>query len=116
MKVENHVLTLLNNNFTDLNFHDQAIINLYYKKYIGFLSPEFNRFKTIKNYLENYYKNTERFYDYDSLYFFVKFPSILHYPGPPDSKIYKDEDWYYFARKSKYFFHRSHNFSNIFKF
>ena len=116
MKIEKHVLTLLNNNFTDSNFHDQAIINLYYKKYIGFLSPEYNRFKTIKNYLENYYKNTERFYDYDSLYFFVKFPSILHYPGPPDSKIYKDEDWYYFARNSKYFQKRSHNYSDIFNF
>ena len=116
MKIEEHVLTLLNNNFTDLQFHDQAIINLLYKKYIGFLSPEFNRFKTIKNYLEKYYKNTKGFYDYDTLYFSVKFPSILHYPGPPDSKTYKDEDWYYFARKSKYFHQRSHNYSNIFNF
>ena len=116
MKIEKYVLTLLNNNFTDPNFHDQAIINLYYKKYIGFFSPEFNRFKTFKNYLENYYKDIKGFYDYDTLYFFLKFPSILHYPAHPDLKTYNDEDWYYFARKSKYFQKRSHNYSDIFNF
>ena len=115
MEIEKKVLTLLNNNFTDSNYHDQAIINLYYKKYIGFLSPEFNRFKTFKNYFENYYKDINGFYDYDTLYFFLKFPSILHYPQHPNLKTYNDEDWYYFARNSKYFQKRSHNYSDIFK-
>lgn len=116
MKIEKHVLTLLNNNFTDTNYHDQAIINLYYKKYIGFLSPKYNRIKTFRNYLQKYYKDTKKFYDYDSLHFYAKFPSILHYPGPPSKKNYNDEDWYYFARISKYFHKRSNNISNIFHF
>ena len=116
MKIEKHVLTLLNNNFSDPIYHDQAIINLYYKKYIGFLSPEFNKFATFKNYLNGYYKDISGYYDYDSLYFFLKFPSILHYAGPPDIKTYNYEDWYYFARKSKYFQMRSHNYSYIFNY
>ena len=114
MEIEKHVLTLLNNNFTDSFLHDQAIINIFYKKYIGFLPPEFNRFKTFKNYLQDYFKDSGGLFDFDSLYFYLKFPSILHFPGPPDSKTYKYEDWYYFARKSKYFQNRSHNYSNIF--
>ena len=112
-KVEKEVLNLLNSGFSDPNFHDQAIINKFYKKYVGFLSPIYNKgFAT----LGEFYKNARKLYDFDSLYFFYKFPAIIHYPGPPKSKTYYDENWYYFARKSKYFRKRSHNYTNIFNF
>ena len=115
MKIEKKVLTLLNNGFHD-SFHDQAIINIFYKKYIGFLPPEFNSITFNYKKVKERYKNFGGLYDFDSLYFSFKFPYIIHYPGNPKYKTYNKEDWYYFARKSKYFLKRSHNYSNIFKF
>ena len=112
-KIEKEVLNLLNSGFSDPMFHDQAIINKFYKKYVGFLSPIYN--KGVIS-LDEFYKNTRKLYDFDSLYFFYKFPAIIHYTGPPRLKTYYDENWYYFARKSKYFRKRSHNYTNIFNF
>ena len=112
-KIEQNVLNLLNSGFTDDNYHDQAIINKFYKKYIGFLSPEYNRGRSSAS---DFYKRIGGFYDFDSIYFYKKFASIMHYPGNPKSKIFNDENWYYFARKSKYFRKRSNNYSNIFYF
>ena len=115
MKIENKVLTLLNNGFHN-DFHDQAIINIFYKKYIGFLPPEFNSITFNYQKVKERNKNFGGLYDFDSLYFSFKFPYIIHYPGKPKHKTYNKEDWYYFARKSKYFVRRSHNYSKIFKF
>ena len=115
MKIEKKVLTLLNNGFHD-NFHDQAIINIFYKRYIGFLPPEFNSITFNYKAVKERKKKFGRLYNFDSLYFSFKFPYIIHYPGDPKYKTYNKEDWYYFARKSKYFIKRSHNYSRIFKF
>ena len=112
-KIEKEVLNLLNSGFSDPNFHDQAIINKFYKKYVGFLSPIYNKCFIS---LDIFYKKTRKLYDFDSIYFFNKFPAIIHYPGSPEFKTYNDENWYYFARKSKYFRKRSHNYTNIFNF
>ena len=116
IKFEKKVLTLLNNGFKHPIFHDQAIINLYFKKYIGFLPPEYNTFTFNFNIVKKYKKDTGELYDFDSLYFAFKFPSVIHFRGDPKSKTYNEEDWYYFARKSKYFHKRSHNLTEIFKF
>jgi len=43
----------------------------------------------------------------------LKYPVIRHYKGAEKNL---NDDWYYFARKSKYFQKRSNNYSNIFKF
>ena len=110
-KIEQNVLNLLNSGFTDPTYHDQAIVNKFYKKYVGFLSPEYNRIVSL---VSDYYKKISGLYDLDSIYFYRKFASIIHYPGHPRLKTYSDENWYYFARKSKYFRRRSHNYSNIF--
>jgi lipopolysaccharide biosynthesis glycosyltransferase len=116
LKIEKKVLTLLNNGFRDPVYHDQAIINLYFKKYVGFLPLEYNTITFGKNSIEKYMKNYNGLYDFDSLYFSNKFSLIKHYAGNPKYKTYNHEDWYYFARKSKYFSKRSHNFSNIFNY
>jgi len=115
LKIEKKVLTLLNNGFKD-PFHDQAIINNYFKKYIGFLPPAFNSITFNYNKVKERKKNFGELYDFDSLYFSFKHPYIIHYPGNPQFKTYNKEDWYYFARKSKYFKKRTHNYSNIFKY
>ena len=44
---------LLNSGFTDPTYHDQAIVNKFYKKYVGFLSPEYNRIVAL---VSDYYK------------------------------------------------------------
>ena len=116
MEIEKKVISLLNNGFRHPVFHDQAIINLYYKKYIGFLPTEYNTFTFSYKNVVQYKKDSGGLYDFDSLYFSFKFPSIIHYRGAPHRKIYKKEDWYYFARKSKYFKKSSRNFSNIFEY
>ena len=114
LKIEKKVLTLLNKGFRDPVYHDQAILNIFFKKYIGFLPLEYNVFPYSNKQIENLTKNYNNLYDYDSLYFSNKYPSIKHFPGIPENKIYFQEDWYYFARKSKYFQKASHNFSDIF--
>ena len=115
MKIEEKVLTLLNQGFRDPVYHDQAIINIYFKKYIGFIPLEYNAFSySINNieYLKNITKNYDGLYSFDSIYFAQKYPSIRHFPGRPKNKI--REDWHYFARKSKYFKKKSFNFSDVF--
>jgi len=114
--VEKKALTLLNNGFKHPIFHDQAIINIYFKKYVGFLPPEYNNFAFNLNIVKQYKKDSGRIYDFDLLYFDSKFPSIIHYRGDPKYKTFNQEDWYYFARKSKYFHKMSHNLSKIFNF
>lgn len=115
MKIEKTVITLLNKGFKD-SFHDQAIINIFFKKYVGFLPPEYNsltfNYETVKKRKKKY----GNLYDFDSLYFSFKFPYIIHYAGILKFKTYNHEDWYYFARKSKYFHKRTHNYSDIFKY
>ena len=116
IKIEKQVLTLLNNGFKDPVYHDQAIINKYFKKYIGFLPLEFNVFPLITSFMNQETKGYNGLYDYDSIYFSYKNPSIKHFPGIPKEKIYHQEDWYYFARKSKYFKKISDNFSDVFDY
>ena len=115
MKIEKKVLTLLNKGFKD-SFHDQAIINNFFKKYIGFLPPEYNSITFNIKKVKDRKNKIGNLYDFDSLYFAFKFPYIIHYPGDSKTKTYDKEDWYYFARKSKYFHKRTHNYSNIFKY
>ena len=114
LKIEKKVLNLLNKGFRDPVYHDQAIINIFFKQYIGFLPLEYNVFPYLNKEIENLTKNYNNLYDYDSIYFANKYPSIKHFPGFPENKIYFQEDWFYFARKSKYFQKASHNFSGIF--
>ena len=116
MKIEKKAINLLNNGFKHPSFHDQAIINIFFRKYIGFLPPEYNTYTFNFKKVKKYKNSTGELYDFDSLYFQLKFPSIIHYKGPPRKKTYLQEDWYYFARKSKYFQKRSHNLSNIFNY
>ena len=129
MKFEKKMLNILNNGFgrtnipvrkiinmgTDLNTQDQALINIYFNKYLGPLPPKYNA--KILDYKGSilFNKNSGNFYDDDYLYFSYKFPAIKHYAGPKKNIFYIDL-WNYFARKSKYFNMITNNFSNIYNF
>ena len=102
LKIEKKVLTLLNSGFENPTYQDQALINIYFRDIIGFLPPKYNIYIFSFKRVKKHKKSIGDLYDFDSLYFQMKFPSILHYKGTPDKKTYSQEDWYYFARKSKY--------------
>ena len=58
-------------------------------------------------------------YDNDFFYFSCKYPTIIHYAyysKPIYENITYSEDWWYFARKSKYFKEKSSNLTSIFDF
>ena len=111
-KIEKKVLKILNSGLTHPTLHDQAIIELYLYEYVGLFPPEYNSY--VLNHTEALKLiNQPKIYKKDELLFSLKYPVIRHYKG--DKKNLND-DWYFFARKSKYFQKISNNYSNIFNF
>ena len=120
IKMEEKVINIINKGYKN-KFHDQAIINIYFKKYIGIFPPQYHG-RPYVNYKEivEYNKKSGEIYDNKDLYFAWKYPSIKHFlhhskPNFHDNK-YNKEDWWYFASKSKYFKSKSYNLSKIFNF
>ena len=101
-------------------YHDQTLMNNYFKKYIGIFQLEYH----IRNWIQikdiqEYNKKTGKIYDTDELYFSSKYPAIRHFLGsskPIKSEIGHIEDWWFFARHSKYFVTKSHDSDKIFNF
>ena len=119
IKFEEKVLRLINKNFKN-NFHDQSIINEYFYKKVGVFPPKYHGRPYI-NYDEivQYNIKSGNIYDNDYLYFSWKYPTIKHfvaYSKPNYQNKYNKEDWWYFARKSKYFKEKSYNLSKIFNY
>lgn len=119
IKMEKTVLDIINNGYNN-RFHDQGLINKFFKKYIGIIPPEYNTrpFKDYKKVIK-FNKDTGNLYDNDHLFFSWLFPAIRHYLGytkPIYSKANNKNDWWYFASKSKYFAKKAHNYSKIFNF
>ena len=112
MRVEEKVLKILKSGFSHPTLHDQAIIDTFFYKYVGLFPPEFNAY--LLNFEEtSHLISTTKIYDKDKLLFSLKYPSIRHYKG--DKKNLND-DWFYFARMSKYFNKISQNYSNIYHY
>ena len=112
MKIEEKVLKILNSGFKHPNLHDQAVIDRYFYNYVGYFPPEFNSYMMkYKNALDLISKT--KIYDKDKMAFSLKYPVIRHYKG--DKKQLND-DWFYFARKSKYFYKIDNNYSYIFNY
>jgi lipopolysaccharide biosynthesis glycosyltransferase len=111
LDIEKKVLKILNSGFTHPTLHDQAIIEIYLYKYVGLISPEYNSY--FLNYTEtlNLIRNP-KLYNKDELIYSLKYPTIRHYKG--DKKNLND-DWFFFARKSKYFSRKTNNYSHVFK-
>ena len=119
IKFEKKILKIINKDYKN-NYHDQAIINLYFYKNVGIFPPQYHGRPYI-NYGEivEYNKKSGNIYDNDFLYFSWKYPSIKHfiaYSKPNFKNRHNKEDWWYFARKSKYFKKKSHNLSIIFNY
>ena len=121
IKFEQKVLNILNKGYK-FSFHDQTLINRYFYKYISIFPPEYHT-RPFKNYKEviDYNQKSGNLYDKDFFFFTWKYPTIRHFLGYY-KPIYNNinniemEDWWYFARISKYFIKKSKNLSDIFNF
>ena len=103
-----------------LKLYDQTLINTYFKHYIGFFPPEYHT-RPWSNYKEMEIFNYKigNIFDNDYLYFAHKYPVIRHFFGeykPINHKTNHIEDWWFFARKSKYYNDSADSFENAFSF
>lgn len=120
MKIEEKVLNIIIKKKKRLGYHDQTLMNNYFKKFIGIYPLEYH----IRNWgdirgMKNWNKASGRVYNFDYFYFSQKYPTIRHFLGP--SKPVKSEknhieDWWFFARKSKYYKAKSSKSEEIFSF
>lgn len=129
MKFEKKILNILNNGFGISKIHtqnelnaginiltaDQALINIYFYNYIGIFPPKYNAVNFDYNLLKNFNKNSKYLYEIEFLYFSYKFPTIKHFSGYKNT-ITSNEDWIYFAKKSKYFNKITNDYFNIYNY
>lgn len=121
IKFEKKVLDIFNNNIGKyLILHDQTLLNENFKEYLGIFPPEYH-VRPWGNYKEIsiFNKKIGNVLDKDYLYFSHKYPTIRHFFGkfkPINRNINFIEDWWFFARKSKYYNINSDRFDNAFSF
>ena len=119
LKIEKKVINLISKGYKN-QFHDQSIINNFFYKNIGVFPPQYHT-KLFVNYddIRKFNEKTGNIYDTDYLYFSWKYPVIRHYVGfykPNYNNKYNKEDWWYFARISKYYKRKTFNLMKIFEF
>ena len=103
-----------------LSYHDQTLLNDYFKQYIGIFPPEYHT-RPWSNYKEMAIFNYKigKPFDTDYFYFSHKYPTIRHFLGrykPRNPNINHIEDWWFFARKSKYYIENATIFDQAFSF
>ena len=119
MKIEEQVFNIIKKK-EKLRYHDQTLMNNYFKWHIGIFPIEYH----IRNWgnfeeIKRWNKLSGNVYDNDYFYFAQKYPSIRHFLGsakPMNSNKNHIEDWWFFARKSKYFRKKSFKFEDIFDY
>lgn len=123
IKMEKKILNILINKREEYRYHDQSIINKYFKKFLGDYPPEnharpYNKSQSIL--FNNFSGNL---YNKDYFLFSWKYPTMRHYLGryKPGHKYFNNnnkmsDDWWYFARLSKYFIGKAQNINNIFNY
>lgn len=105
MHVEKIILNAINKR-EKFDYHDQTIINTYFKEYIGDYPPE-NQARTYNIRQSIIFNNKSgKLYNNDYFLFSWKYPTMRHYIGRKkltylDSNNIFLEDWWYFARLSK---------------
>jgi len=119
MKIERQVLQILKKK-QRLKYHDQTLMNIYFNKTIGIFPLEYNvrNWGTIKDMMD-WNEIAGNIYDKDYFYFSQKYPSIRHFLGPhkpTKSDHYHTEDWWFYARRSKYYKKKSFKTEKIFSF
>ena len=121
INMEKKTLNILIKKGQKYDFHDQAIMNIYFKEYIGEYPPE-NHGKTCNDIETIIFNNqTDYFYNNDYLIFSWRYPVMRHYNGYKPSYLGINnnkfiEDWWYFARLSKYFVNKTNDLNNIFNY
>ena len=118
-KIEKRVIEIIKSG-KKFSFHDQTVLNNYFKQYIGFFPPEYHT-RPWSNYKEMqiFNKKSGNIVDNDYLYFAHKYPTIRHFLGkykPNNPNINHIEDWWFFARKSKYYNKSAERFEYAFSF
>ena len=120
INVEKKILNSINKR-EKYDFHDQSLINIYFKEYIGDFPPENHArpYNIDKSMIFN--NNSGNLYNNDYFLFSWKYPTIKHYVGQKkpnylDSNNKLLEDWWYFAKLSKYFLKKSKNLNKIFNY
>ena len=103
-----------------LSYHDQTLLNDYFKKYIGIFPPEYHT-RPWSNYYEmkKFTSKIGKPFDLDYFYFANKYPVVRHFLGgykPRNPNVNFIEDWWFFARKSKYYNDSSKNFESAFSY
>ena len=116
---EKKVLNIVKN-VKILKYHDQSILNDYFKHSIGIIPPEYHT-RPWSNYkeIEIFNYKIGNIFDNDYIYFAHKYPTIRHFLGQykPKTKFTNHiEDWWFFARKCKYYNNKSSSFDNAFSF
>ena len=119
INIEKKVIKIINKGFKSY-YHDQTLLNKYFNEYIGIYPPEFHT-RVFNNYLrvKKWNQASGNIYDNDYLYFAWKYPTIRHYLGRykyQNNNFIKFYDWWYFARKSKYYKKKTTNITDIFNF
>ena len=121
IKMEKKILNIVINKREKYYFHDQSIINKYFRAYLGNFPPE-NHARPI-NYSQSiqFNNNSGNLYNIDYFLFSWKYPTIRHYLGGNkpflldiNDKIL--EDWWFFARLSEYFQTKTKNLYKIFNY
>ena len=103
-----------------LRYHDQTLINDYFKQFLGIFAPEYHaRPWSNINEMKIFEKKIGNVFDLDYFYFAHKYPTIRHFLGsykPLKPNINFIEDWWYFARKSKYYNPNATTYKNAFSY
>ena len=103
-----------------LEYHDQTLLNEYFKEHIGIYPPEYHT-RPWSNFreMEIFHYKIGKVFDLDYLYFAHKYPTLRHFLGfykPNDPNINHIEDWWFYARKSKYYNNSADSFNTAFSF
>ena len=121
INLEKKVLNILINKNEQYENHDQSIINKYFKKYTGVFPPEYNARPFNKREIIKFNDKLGKLYNKDYFLFSWKYPAMRHYLGENkipflniNNKIF--EDWWFFARLSKYFKLKTNNLNEVFNF
>lgn len=120
INMEKEILNILIKKGQKYDLHDQDIMNIYYKKYIGEYPPE-NHGKTCNDSESIIFNNRiDNLYNNDNLIFSWRYPTMRHYNGYKPSYLNINnkfvEDWWYFARLSKYFVKKTNDLNEIFNY
>ena len=103
-----------------LRYHDQTLLNDYFKQFLGIFPPEYHtRPWSNINEMKIFNRKIGNVFDLDYFYFAHKYPTIRHFLGsykPRNPNINFIEDWWFFARKSKYYNTNSTTYENAFSF